>query len=78
MTNATDQVYSVWHAGNDACIWGNVRLAGPIKTMDHRSRQVALSEPGIPQFFLSPLKLLNRASKRADLEQGAQRDDADM
>lgn len=59
------QVYGVWHAGNDACIWGTVRS---ITEFDQKNHWIVDRGDGKPSVnlvilsFIQPLKLLNRTN----------------
>jgi len=64
VTNATPiQIYGVWHAGNDACIWGSVRT---LAEFDAKNHWIIDRGDGIPSVnlvilsFVQPLKLLGR------------------
>src|SRR6266699_2301397 len=59
------QIYGVWHAGNDACIWGGVRN---LVEFDRKNHWIIDRGDGIPSVnlvilsFVQPLKLLRKAS----------------
>ena len=64
--NATPiQVYGVWHAGNDAYIWGTVR---DLTEFDQKNHWIIDRGDGWPSVnlvilsFVEPLKLLNRTT----------------
>ena len=66
VANATPiQIYGVWHAGNDACIWGSVRN---LTEFDAKNHWIIDRGDGIPSVnlvilsFVQPLKLLRKAS----------------
>jgi len=65
-TNATPiQIYGVWHAGNDACIWGSVRN---LAEFDRKNHWIIDRGDGIPSVnlvilsFVQPLKLLGKVN----------------
>lgn len=65
-TNATPiQVYGVWHAGNDACIWGSVRN---LTEFDQKNHWIINRGDGSPSVnvvilsFVQPLKLLSKVT----------------
>jgi hypothetical protein len=65
-TNATPiQIYGVWHAGNDACIWGSVRS---LTEFDQKNHWIIDRGDGVPSVnlvilsFVQPLKLLSKVS----------------
>ena len=59
------QVYGVWHAGNDYCIWGTVRT---IEEFNSKNQWIFTGANGGPSVnlvvlsFVHPLKLLNRTN----------------
>src|SRR6476660_1151062 len=62
--NATPiQVYGVWHAGNDACIWASVRNLTEFDQKNHWIIDRGDGRPSVNLVILSfvhPLKLLNQ------------------
>jgi len=65
-TNATPiQIYGVWHAGNDACLWGSVRSLTEFDQKNHWLIDRGDGQPSVNVVILSfvePLKLLNRTT----------------
>jgi len=65
------QVYGVWHAGNDACIWGSVR---DVSEFDAKNHWIVDRGDGTPSVnlvilsFIEPLKLLHRTTDAATLD----------
>jgi hypothetical protein len=56
------QVYGVWHAGNDFCIWGSVRTVAEFDSKNHWLIDRGNGHPSVNIVILSfvhPLKLLN-------------------
>ena len=70
-TTATPpQVYGVWHAGNDFCIWGTVRTVSEFDSKNHWLIDRGNGQPSINIVILSfvhPLKLLNRTTDATTL-----------
>lgn len=64
--NATPvQVYGVWHAGNDACIWGTARNLTEFDQKNHWIIDRGDGRPSVNLVILSfvqPLKLLNKTT----------------
>jgi hypothetical protein len=64
------QVYGVWHAGNDACIWGTVR---DLTEFDQKNHWIIDRGDGRPSVnlvilsFVQPLKLLNKTTDTTTL-----------
>ena len=64
------QVYGVWHAGNDACIWGSVR---DLAEFDSKNHWIVDRGDGTPSVnvvilsFIEPLKLLHQTTDAATL-----------
>jgi len=64
------QVYGVWHAGNDACIWGSVR---DTVEFDSKNHWIIDRGDGVPSVnivilsFIEPLKLLHQTTDAATL-----------
>jgi len=64
------QVYGVWHAGNDACIWGNAR---DLTEFDQKNHWIIDRGDGRPSVnlvilsFIQPLNLLNQTTDSATL-----------
>ena len=65
-THATPiQIYGVWHAGNDACIWGGIRS---ITEFDQKNRWIIDRGGGKPSVnlvilsFVQPAKLLSKVT----------------
>jgi hypothetical protein len=64
------QVYGVWHAGNDACIWGSVR---DLTEFDQKNHWIIDRGDGKPSVnlvilsFVQPLNLLNQTTDTATL-----------
>ncbi len=59
------QVYGVWHAGNDACIWGAIRDLTEFDQQNHWIIDRGDGRPSVNLVILSfvqPLKLLNRTT----------------
>ncbi|HJS53432.1 MAG TPA: hypothetical protein VJ765_02780 [Chitinophagaceae bacterium] len=61
------QVYGVWHAGNDFCIWGTVRTVTEFDSKNHWliDRGDGTGRPSVNIVILSfvhPLKLLNKTT----------------
>jgi hypothetical protein len=59
------QVYGVWHAGNDECVWGSVRNMTDFDQKNHWIIDRGDGHPSVNLAILSfvqPLKLLNRTS----------------
>jgi hypothetical protein len=70
--NATPiQIYGVWHAGNDACIWGSVRN---LTEFDQKNHWIIDRGDGIPSVnlvilsFVHPMKLLTKATDSQTLK----------
>lgn len=64
------QVYGVWHAGNDFCIWGAVRTVTEFDQKNHWLIDRGNGQPSVNIVILSfvhPLKLLNRTTDAATL-----------
>ncbi len=59
------QIYGVWHAGNDYCVWGSVR---DTVEFDQKNHWLIDRGDGIPSVnlvvlsFVNPLKLLNKTN----------------
>ena len=65
------QVYGVWHAGNDACIWGAVRDTSEFDAKNHWIVDRGDGTPSVNLVILSfiePLKLLHRTTDSATLD----------
>src|SRR6266478_4212690 len=64
--NATPiQVYGVWHAGNDACIWGTVRNLTEFDQKNHWIIDRGDGRPSVNLVILSfvqPAKLLGKVT----------------
>lgn len=64
------QIYGVWHAGNDACIWGSIR---DVTEFDSKNHWIIDRGDGVPSVnlvilsFIQPLKLLNKTTDSATL-----------
>ena len=59
------QVYGVWHAGNDACLWGTVRTVAEFDSKNHWLIDRGDGRPSVNLVILSfvnPLKLLNQTN----------------
>ena len=59
------QVYGVWHAGNDYCIWGSVRTVTEFDAKNHWLIDRGNGQPSVNIVILSfvhPLKLLNKTN----------------
>jgi len=64
------QVYGVWHAGNDACIWGSVRDLSEFDAKNHWIVDRGDGHPSVNLVILSfiePLKLLHGTTDAATL-----------
>src|SRR5690349_20549879 len=64
------QVYGVWHAGNDACIWGSVRDVSEFDAQNHWIVDRGDGHPSVNLVILSfiePLKLLHGTTDAATL-----------
>ena len=64
------QVYGVWHAGNDFCIWGTVRTVAEFDSKNHWLIDRGNGQPSVNIVILSfvhPLKLLNRTTDATTL-----------
>src|SRR5437879_3711743 len=64
------QIYGVWHAGNDACIWGSVRTLAEFDQKNHWIIDRGDGKPSVNLVILSfvqPLKLLNQTTDAATL-----------
>ena len=71
VTNATPiEVYGVWHAGNDAWVWGSVRN---ITEFDQKNHWIIDRGDGTQSVnlvilsFVQPLKLLSKVTDRLSL-----------
>jgi hypothetical protein len=61
------QVYGVWHAGNDLCVWGSVRAVADFDAKNHwlidRGDGTGLPSVNVVVLsFVHPLKLLNKTN----------------
>src|SRR5215468_4318518 len=69
--NATPiQVYGIWHAGNDACIWGTARTVTEFDQKNHWIIDRGDGKPSVNLVILSfvqPLRLLNRTTDATTL-----------
>jgi len=66
----TPQVYGVWHAGNDQCIWGTVRSVTEFDSKNHWLIDRGNGQPSVNIVILSfvhPLKLLNSTTDATTL-----------
>ncbi len=64
------QVYGVWHAGNDQCIWGTVRSVTEFDSKNHWLIDRGNGQPSVNIVILSfvhPLKLLNSTTDATTL-----------
>ncbi len=64
------QVYGVWHAGNDYCIWGTVRTVTEFDSKNHWLIDRGNGQPSVNIVILSfvhPLKLLNKTTDATTL-----------
>jgi hypothetical protein len=64
------QVYGVWHAGNDYCIWGTVRTVTEFESKNHWLIDRGNGQPSVNIVILSfvhPLKLLNSTTDATTL-----------
>ena len=64
------QVYGVWHAGNDFCIWGSVRTVSEFDSKNHWLIDRGNGQPSVNIVILSfvhPLKLLNNTTDATTL-----------
>src|SRR4030095_2510380 len=64
------QVYGVWHAGNDFCIWGKVRTVTEFDSKNHWLIDRGNGQPSVNIVILSfvhPLKLLNSTTDATTL-----------
>ncbi|MGH7726950.1 MAG: hypothetical protein ACREOU_16120 [Candidatus Eiseniibacteriota bacterium] len=65
------QIYGVWHAGNDYCIWGSART---LEEFDSKNHWIIDRGDGVPSVnivilsFIEPYKLLNRTTDAATLD----------
>jgi len=65
------QVYGVWHAGNDYCIWGSVRDSAEFDAKNH---WIIDRGDGVPAVnlvilsFIEPLKLLHKTTDATTLD----------
>jgi len=72
------QIYGVWHAGNDACIWGTVRTE---TEFDQKNHWIIDRGDGVPSVnlvilsFVQPLKLLRQDDRLADPKRYTRRHD---
>src|SRR5882724_6743914 len=66
VTNATPiQIYGVWHAGNDACVWGSVRTLAEFDAKNHWIIDRGDRIPSVNLVILSfvqPQKLLDKVT----------------
>ena len=64
------QVYGVWHASSDYCIWGSVRTVTEFDSKNHWLIDRGDGRPSVNVVVLSfvhPLKLLNRTTDATTL-----------
>ncbi len=64
------EVYGVWHAGNDYCIWGNVRDLNEFDSQNHWIIDRGDGSPSVNLVvlsFVNPLKLLNETTDATTL-----------
>jgi hypothetical protein len=65
------QVYGVWHAGDDACIWGGVRDLSEFDAKNHWIVDRGDGRPAVNVVvlsFIEPLKLLHGTTDAATLD----------
>lgn len=64
------QVYGVWHCGNDACLWANVRTAAQFDSQNHWIVDRGDGRPSVNIVvlsFVNPLRLLNQTNDAGNI-----------